>query len=99
MIYPEGHRNLSPDPLPLRSGMLRYAYTRGLLVQIFIGHGYDRMLNQHSLTASWSKTKVHYYMDQPIDARDYPYFDQFRQAVQDRFTQLFYEVKAQASKH
>ena len=77
--------------------MLRYAYSRGLLVQIFIGHGYDDMLNQHKFTARWGKTKVSYYVDKPIDARDYPYFDQFMEAIRTRFTELFYEVKAKAA--
>lgn len=74
--------------------MLHYAFTRGLLVQIFIGHGHDAVLNERTWTSSWGRTQVHYYVDTPIDARDYPYFGLFLHAVQTRFTQLFYEVKA-----
>lgn len=76
--------------------MLHYAYTRGLLVQIFISHGHDEVLNERTWTSNWGGTQVHYYVDTPIDARDYPYFGLFLQAVQMRFTQLFYEVKARA---
>jgi hypothetical protein len=75
---------------------MHYAYTRGLLVQIFISHGHDGVLNEFNWTSNWGKTQAHYCVDRPIDARDYPNFDLFRQAIQTRFTQLFYEVKARA---
>lgn len=55
------------------------------------------MLNQRKFTACSGKTKVHYYVDKPIDARDYPHFDQFVEVIRKRFTELFYEVKAKAA--
>ncbi len=38
-IYPEGHRNRSGDPLPLKKGILYYAYTRKVPVQTVMLRG------------------------------------------------------------
>ena len=32
--YPEGHRSLLDEPLPLKTGMLKYAYSRRMPVQV-----------------------------------------------------------------
>lgn len=34
IVYPEGHRNTLPGALPLKRGMLYYAHSRGLPVQV-----------------------------------------------------------------
>jgi 1-acyl-sn-glycerol-3-phosphate acyltransferase len=37
MIYPEGHRSTRPRPLALKRGMLHYAYSRKLPLQVGAG--------------------------------------------------------------
>lgn len=77
--------------------MLRYAYSRKLLLQIFICHGYDEMLNQKTMTATFKRLDVHYFVDKPIDTQDFPTFEAFLEVVQKRFNHLFYEVKAHST--
>ena len=97
VVYPEGHRNLAPDPLPLRTGMLRYAYSRKLALQIYVGHGYDETLNQLRWTAEWKRcTRVYYAVDKVIETKEFDTFDDLMKVVNERFVALFYRVRDRA---
>ena len=47
LVYPEGHRNYEKSkPLPLKKGMIRYAFERKFPVQIAIALGNERLFNE-----------------------------------------------------
>ena len=53
MIYPEGHRSTLPTSLPLRRGMLKYAHSRRMPIQIAITKNKERVLSEKNLSAGF----------------------------------------------
>jgi 1-acyl-sn-glycerol-3-phosphate acyltransferase len=53
VVYPEGTRNVRPDALPLRRGLIKYAWSRGLDVQVIIASDKEHVLSSHLYSASW----------------------------------------------
>ena len=60
-VYPEGHRNTSPDPLPIKHGFIRvfeiylitnllqYAFDKDKLIQIICAYGIEKVINEKQL--------------------------------------------------
>ncbi|EFJ51113.1 hypothetical protein VOLCADRAFT_120491 [Volvox carteri f. nagariensis] len=44
LVYPEGHRSLKPRSLPLKRGMLHFAFSRHLAVQLIITRGKEEVI-------------------------------------------------------
>jgi hypothetical protein len=53
VVYPEGTRNIRPKALPLRRGLLKYAWSRRLDVQIIIAADKEHVLSQKRYSASF----------------------------------------------
>lgn len=53
--FPEGHRSVKPYMLPLKEGMIRYAYERGLYVQPIIAFGAEQAMNEYTFRKDWSQ--------------------------------------------
>ena len=81
IVYPEGTRNVKPQALPLRRGMLRYGYSRKLMFQVVITAGKERVLSQKLLAANSGETLVTG-MGRPIDPNDFADFEAFFRAIQ-----------------
>ncbi len=81
MVYPEGTRNLKPQSLPLKRGMLRYAYTERTPVQVVITTNKENILSEKMRKATFGVTCVVGYSDvvRPADHGD---FESFFEAVQ-----------------
>lgn len=88
VIYPEGTRNLKPGYLPLRKGMLVYAYSRKLPVQIMI------TANKESVMGSEKRADAHFGQHiwvgyAPVmKPEDYATFDAFWDAVRAPYTHI-----------
>ncbi|OMJ71624.1 hypothetical protein SteCoe_30119 [Stentor coeruleus] len=92
IVYPEGHRNLTNKPLPLRTGMIRYAFSRKMPIQIFICNGYDEVINEKKFSAQWGRAKVNYKVYNPIFTDQYMNFDSLMDDVRSMFLESFNEV-------
>ena len=57
-VYPEGHRSTHGESLPLKRGMLYYAYSRKLPVQIVIGANKEAIISEKHCTARFNQTAV-----------------------------------------
>ena len=53
VVYPEGTRNIKPDALPLKRGLIKYTWSRGLDVQVVIAADKEHVLSQKRFSASW----------------------------------------------
>jgi len=53
VCFPEGHRSVKPYMLPLKEGMIRYAYERKILIQPITMVGVDNVMNEFTLRRSW----------------------------------------------
>jgi len=53
VVYPEGTRNIKPGSLPLKRGLLKYAHTRALDLQVIIAQDKEHVLSQKRASASW----------------------------------------------
>jgi hypothetical protein len=80
-IYPEGHRSTHGESLPLKRGMLKYAFSRKLPVQIVIGAGKEFSLSERHRTARFNQT-VAVGFSEILKPEDYPDFETFMQKVQ-----------------
>jgi Acyltransferase len=92
LVYPEGHRNLKKEPLCLRSGMIRYAFSRQIPIQMFMCSGYDEVLNEKKISAAWGTSNVNYKVYEPIFTGQYLNFDSLIQELKDKFNTRFHEV-------
>ncbi|GAB4821617.1 hypothetical protein N2152v2_008663 [Parachlorella kessleri] len=81
LVYPEGTRSLRQASLPLKRGMLRYAYTRRLPVQVMITAHKEEVLNERRRTAHWGRTLVVGFSE-VLDSTQFAEFDAFMAEVQ-----------------
>ena len=80
LCYPEGTRNIKPHSLPLKRGMLRYAHSRKLPVQIIICAGKEKVLSQKRFAAERSHVLPVAYSS-VIHSDSYPVFEDFAEAI------------------
>ena len=82
VVYPEGTRNVKAESLPLRRGMLRYAYAERTPVQVVITTNKEQVLSQKLGKASFGARCVVSYggLIKPSDHAD---FEAFFEAVKD----------------
>lgn len=80
-VYPEGHRSTKGKSLPLKRGMLKYAYTRKLPVQIVIGGNKEAILSEKRQTARLHQT-VAVGFSEVLLPEDYPDFEAFMAKLQ-----------------
>jgi hypothetical protein len=55
---PPGHRSLKLASLPLKRGMLHFAYSRRLAVQIVITRGKEAVMSEKTMSVHWGRTLV-----------------------------------------
>lgn len=96
LVYPEGTRSTRPTSLPLKRGMLHFAYGRGLPVQVIISRGKEEVLSEKFLAAHWGSTLVVGYSElvRPSDSTDFEGFVKAVQEVWDRQWASVYGVEA-----
>ena len=92
LVYPEGHRNLKKEPLPLRSGMIRYAFTRKLPIQMFMCSGYDNVINEKKFVAEWGSAQVKYKVYEPVFPEKFKDFESLMDELKQKFSERFKEV-------
>ncbi|MEW5298095.1 MAG: hypothetical protein WDW36_001253 [Sanguina aurantia] len=76
LVFPEGHRSLQPSGLPLKRGMLNYAFRRKLPVQVVITRGKEGVLNEKTLRAGFGVTLAVGYSEL-VETRSFATFDEF----------------------
>ncbi|GHP04690.1 hypothetical protein PPROV_000344300 [Pycnococcus provasolii] len=81
VVYPEGHRNRSDKPLPIRTGTLRYAFDRNVHVQVMVAEGKERVINEAQLVTRRSPNVVTVSYSDPIVPKNYSTFEGFHGAV------------------
>ena len=92
LLFPEGHRSTGTQPLRLRTGMLRYAYSRRVPVQIYIVGGYDGAFDERHLRVSLRARTAYYKVDSPLDPATCSSEEDFLAKVNQRFAALHTEV-------
>ncbi|MDQ7008344.1 MAG: hypothetical protein Q9Q40_14075 [Acidobacteriota bacterium] len=91
IVYPEGTRNRSEQPLPLKGGMIHYAFSRGLPIQVIATHRTERVVNEAEWTYHYDQA-VPYRIEPPIDPADYEDRRSFHARVEEVFGRAFREV-------
>jgi 1-acyl-sn-glycerol-3-phosphate acyltransferase len=81
LVYPEGHRSTRAAPLPLKRGMLHYAYGRRMPVQIIVSLNKESVVNERTKAVRFGAAVVTSYSP-VIKATDYADFAGFMAAVQ-----------------
>lgn len=96
IVYPEGHRNLSARPLPLKRGLIDYAHSRELPVQILMTGRTELVLSEQKMSHRRG-VEIAYRFDRPISSvgRDR---NRFFRDVSERFRASFAEIHPTHSK-
>ena len=81
-VYPEGHRSHEVTPLPLKGGMIRYAFERKKKVQIYVGKNFDKCVNELKFTLDLSGHTVYYKVLPELDPIDFGSFEEFFKTVE-----------------
>ncbi len=55
-VYPEGHRSTTGKSLPLKRGMLHYAFDRKIPVQVVIGGNKESILSEKKMVVGFGRT-------------------------------------------
>lgn len=90
-MFPEGHRSRLPHSLPLKRGMLNYAYSRKMPVQIVMSAHKELALDEKSYHVRFGSTCVTGY-GPLMRTADYASFDEFYAALQAQWQALWVEV-------
>lgn len=80
-VYPEGHRSTDGKSLPLKRGMLHYAYSRKLPTQVVIGANKEAILSEKHQTSRFHQTVAVGYSEVIMPA-DYADFEAYVAKVQ-----------------
>ena len=99
IVYPEGHRNITDHPLPLKKGFIRvisaikqYSYERKRTVQIVIAFGLEEALDEQRFIICTSGSTIWYYYDEPIFPKDYKTYEEYEKIIIERFNKVFYST-------
>eukprot|EP00884_Botryococcus_braunii_P004043 jgi/Botrbrau1/1363/Bobra.0063s0072.1 len=82
VVYPEGHRSTRRHSLPLKWGMVRYAYSRKLPVQIVMGANKEAVVAEKYCSAHFGQKVLIAYSD-VIFSDQYPTWESFKKKVAD----------------
>eukprot|EP00696_Hemimastix_kukwesjijk_P016304 gnl/Hemi2/4683_TR1617_c0_g1_i1.p1 gnl/Hemi2/4683_TR1617_c0_g1~~gnl/Hemi2/4683_TR1617_c0_g1_i1.p1 ORF type:complete len:342 (-),score=111.93 gnl/Hemi2/4683_TR1617_c0_g1_i1:106-1131(-) len=96
IVYPEGHRNLKSEPLPLRRGMVHYAFRKNMPVQIVMTHNTEAVLSEKEFRWQCGCT-IPYRVCAPLWPKDFVDKDAFFEAVEQLFKAQFASVHALCS--
>ncbi len=81
LVYPEGHRSTKMTSLPLKRGMLHYAHSRQLPLQVIMTRGKEHVLSEKTLRAGFGVTLVTGFSE-VIESKEIPDFETFAAEVQ-----------------
>jgi 1-acyl-sn-glycerol-3-phosphate acyltransferase len=95
VVYPEGHRSSLEHSLPLKRGMLHYAYGRKVPVQVVMSAGKERVLSEKRRRAAWGGIVATAYAP-VIHPSDYSDFSSFMAAVQASWDAAWEEARPYA---
>lgn len=91
IAYPEGTRNSSDSPKPLKSGVMHYAFNCKRKVQVIITTNKEHVVNEKKFS---SKNGVNCYIEisKVLDPKDFKTFEEFKQAAKELFHQTWKEA-------
>eukprot|EP00879_Flechtneria_rotunda_P021865 GHRR01023058.1.p1 GENE.GHRR01023058.1~~GHRR01023058.1.p1 ORF type:complete len:312 (+),score=62.16 GHRR01023058.1:288-1223(+) len=90
-LFPEGHRSRAPHSLPLKRGMLHYAYSRNMPVQIVMSAHKELAMDEKTFHVRFGTTCVTGYSEL-IPASTYATFEEFCVAIQSVWDKLWVRV-------
>lgn len=90
-VYPEGHRSTHEESLPLKRGMLHYAYSRNLPTQIVIGANKEAILSEKHQTARFNQTVAVGYSEVLVPEK-FADFEEFMSKVQENWDEQWNTV-------
>ncbi|KAL4431179.1 hypothetical protein ABPG75_006435 [Micractinium tetrahymenae] len=93
LVYPEGTRSQKAQSLPLKRGMLRYAFSRKLPVQVVITAGKEEVLNERRRWAHLGRTLVTG-CSEVLESAQFEDFEEFAGAVQRLWDEQWERVHA-----
>ena len=93
VIYPEGTRNVREHSLPLKRGMLRYAHSRKLAVQVMMTARKEKVFSSHLVCAN-RNVALPIHFGEVIRAEDYPDFEDFYNEIRARWDDGWCAVNA-----
>jgi 1-acyl-sn-glycerol-3-phosphate acyltransferase len=76
IVYPEGHRSLKKESLPLKRGMLKYAYSRNFPCQVVMTKGKELVMSEKRFSVGFNP-ELALGFSELINTKDFEDFDSF----------------------
>lgn len=91
IVYPEGHRSLKKESLPLKRGMLKYAFLRNFPCQVVMTKGKELVMSEKQLSVGFNPDLPLGYSE-VINTKDFEDFDSFFAKVVEVWEQTWSDV-------
>ena len=88
IVYPEGHRNLKDTPLELKTGLLKYAFSRKIPMQVVICKGCDDIFNEKKMLVRKGRVLT-YSFEEVFDPGLYENEGKFIEDIRESFNTSF----------
>jgi 1-acyl-sn-glycerol-3-phosphate acyltransferase len=89
-IFPEGRRTCQPFTRKLKRGMIGYAWSRQLQVQVMAVFGIEHAMNEFTFKKDFEKEVwVDYRFGEIIDAKDFKTEEEFFKKIEYKFEKIF----------
>lgn len=92
IVYPEGHRNNTDEPLKLKSGLIHYAYERAIPIQTLMTWNTERIADEKSKRFRRGVV-IPYAVTPLIDPANYDSRQEFYAAARSQFDAAFAAVR------
>eukprot|EP00697_Spironema_sp_BW2_P002091 gnl/Spiro4/12807_TR6786_c0_g1_i1.p1 gnl/Spiro4/12807_TR6786_c0_g1~~gnl/Spiro4/12807_TR6786_c0_g1_i1.p1 ORF type:complete len:416 (+),score=51.75 gnl/Spiro4/12807_TR6786_c0_g1_i1:50-1249(+) len=84
MVYPEGHRNTRETPLPLKRGLIYYAFSRQLPCQTIVTYKTERVIDEGRFLVQGG-VRIPYLTCPPLYPKDFATREEFFDALEAQF--------------
>ena len=91
IVYPEGHRSLKKESLPLKRGMLKYAYTRNFPCQVVMTKGKELVMSEKQMSVGFNP-QLPLGFSELINTKDFDDFDSFFARIEQVWEQTWRDV-------
>lgn len=91
IFYPEQHRSIVPESLPLRHGILKICYENKFPIQIMIASNKENIFNEKTGQIGWNLTS-HFGVTKPIFPENFDEYFLFYQEFEKQWLELWQKV-------
>jgi 1-acyl-sn-glycerol-3-phosphate acyltransferase len=91
IFYPEQHRSIAKESLPLRHGVLKICYENNMPIQIMITSNKEKIFNEKTGDIGWN-IRCHFGITEPLIPKNFSEYQLFFEAFEQQWLDLWHKV-------